>query len=66
MPVDPFFVLILLLAAWPSFAVSRSAGRGWRAGVVFAAFYPAFLILGTVLLISLILLVVPLGLFEID
>jgi hypothetical protein len=44
MKIDPFIVMVLFVAALPTFAISWRSASGWRAGVVFAAFYPALVL----------------------
>lgn len=52
MELDPFVVAILLVAALPTAAVSLRSTTGWRAGVVFAAFYPPLVAVVGVVMIA--------------
>jgi hypothetical protein len=66
MTIDPFFSAILFIASLPTLAISLRSASGWRAGVVFAAFYPAIVILVAITMISAFLLLAPLGVFDLD
>ena len=66
MTIDPFFSAILFIASLPTLAISLRSAGGWRAGVVFAAFYPAIVILVAIMVISAFLLLAPLGVFDLD
>jgi hypothetical protein len=65
-PIDPFLLSIMLVAALPTFAISRNAAGGWRSGVVFAAFYPALLLLVGILMVTAFLLLAWTGLINLD
>lgn len=66
MKLDPFVVAILFLAALPTAAISLRSATGWRAGVVFAAFYPALVVLVGVLMIATFISLAALGLVDLD
>ncbi|WP_045837305.1 hypothetical protein [Hyphomicrobium sp. 99] len=66
MRLDPFVVAILLLAALPTAAISLRSAAGWRAGVVFAAFYPALVLLVGILMIVAFVSLAALGLVDLD
>jgi hypothetical protein len=66
MTIDPFFSAILFIASLPTLAISLRTASGWRAGVVFAAFYPAIVLLVAVMMIATFLLLAPLGVFDLD
>ena len=66
MKIDPFLAAILLVAALPTLAISRHSAGGWRAGVVFAAFYPALVLLVGILMVTAFLLLGWLGLIDLD
>ena len=66
MKLDPFLVAILLVAALPTFAISLRSAPGWRAGVVFAAFYPALVLIVGILMIASFISLAALGLGDLD
>jgi len=66
MTIDPFFSAILFIASLPTLAISLRSASGWRAGVVFAAFYPAIVILVAIMMIAALLVLAPLGVFDLD
>jgi len=66
MKIDPFLATILLVAALPTLAITRQATSGWRAGVVFAAFYPAIVMLVGIVLIMTFLGLAALGVIDLD
>ena len=66
MKLDPFVVAILLLAALPTAAISLKSASGWRAGVVFAAFYPALVMVVGILMIATFLSLASLGVVDLD
>jgi hypothetical protein len=66
MTIDPFFSAILFIASLPTLAISLRTASGWRAGVVFAAFYPAIVLLVAIMMIATFLLLAPLGAFDLD
>jgi hypothetical protein len=66
MKLDPFLVAILLVAALPTFAISLRSATGWRAGVVFAAFYPALVLIVGILMIASFISLAALGLVDLD
>jgi predicted small integral membrane protein len=66
MKLDPFFVAILILAALPTAAISLRSATGWRAGIVFAAFYPALVLLVGILMIGAFISLAALGLVDLD
>ncbi len=66
MKLDPFLVAILLVAALPTAAISLRSATGWRAGVVFAAFYPALVLLVGIVMIAAFISLAALGLIELD
>jgi len=66
MKLDPFVVMILSVAAFPTLVISVRSASGWRAGVVFAAFYPPLvLIVGTLMIVTFITLA-ALGVVDLD
>ncbi|AGK56575.1 hypothetical protein HYPDE_24448 [Hyphomicrobium denitrificans 1NES1] len=66
MKIDPFVVMILFVAALPTVAISMRSASGWRAGVVFAAFYPALVIVVGVLMIATFVTLAAFGLIDLD
>lgn len=66
MRLDPFIVAIFFLAALPTAAISLRSATGWRAGVVFAAFYPALVLLVGILMIVAFISLAALGLVDLD
>ncbi|MBY0559718.1 MULTISPECIES: hypothetical protein [Hyphomicrobium] len=66
MRLDPFIVAIFFLAALPTAAISLRSATGWRAGVVFAAFYPALVLLVGILMIAAFISLAALGLVDLD
>lgn len=66
MKIDPFVVMILFVAALPTFAISWRSASGWRAGVVFAAFYPALVVVVGVLMIATFLTLAAYGIIDLD
>jgi type II secretory pathway component PulF len=66
MRLDPFLSAILFIAALPTVAVSLRSARGWRASLVFAAFYPAFVVLVGIVLIAVFLVLAALGIVDLD
>ena len=66
MKLDPFVVFILFLAALPTAAISMRSATGWRIGVVFAAFYPALVVLVGILMIAAFISLAALGLVDLD
>ncbi len=57
---------ILLVAALPTAAISLRSANGWRAGVVFAAFYPAPVVLVGIVMIASFLSLAALGVVDLD
>ncbi|CAA2137000.1 hypothetical protein [Hyphomicrobium sp. ghe19] len=66
MRLDPFIAAIFFLAALPTAAISLRSATGWRAGVVFAAFYPALVLLVGILMIVAFISLAALGLVDLD
>lgn len=66
MKIDPFVVMILFVAALPTFAISWRSASGWRAGVIFAAFYPALVVVVGVLMIATFLTLAAYGIIDLD
>jgi hypothetical protein len=66
MKIDPFVVMILLVAALPTVAISVRSASGWRAGVVFAAFYPALVVVVGILMIAAFLTLAAFGIIDLD
>ena len=66
MKLDPFLVAILLVAALPTAAISLRSATGWRAGVVFVAFYPALVLLVGIVMIVTFITLASFGLIELD
>jgi hypothetical protein len=66
MRLDPFIVTIFLVAALPTAAISLRSASGWRAGVVFAAFYPALVLLVGILMIAAFISLAAAGLVDLD
>ena len=59
-------VAVLLLSAIPALLIARRSAKGWRAPVVFAAFYPAMLIWVSAFLLALFGALVWLRLIDIE
>ncbi len=66
MKLDPFVVAILLVAAFPTAVISLRSAAGWRAGIVFAAFYPALVGVVGILMIATFISLAALGLVDLD
>lgn len=66
MKLDPFVVAILLVAAFPTALISLRSAAGWRAGIVFAAFYPALVVVVGILMIATFISLAALGLVDLD
>jgi hypothetical protein len=66
MKIDPFVVMILLVAALPTVAISVRSASGWRAGIVFAAFYPALVVVVGILMIATFLTLAAFGIIDLD
>lgn len=66
MKLDPFVIAILLVAALPTAVISLRSATGWRAGVVFAAFYPALVVVIGILMIATFISLAALGLVDLD
>lgn len=66
MNLDPFVVAILLVAALPTAAISLRSTTGWRAGVVFAAFYPALVVVVGIVMIVTFISLAALGVVDLD
>lgn len=66
MKLDPFVVAILLLAALPTAAISLKSATGWRAGVVFAAFYPALVVVVGIVMIATFISLAAAGIVDLD
>ena len=66
MILDPFVIAILLLAALPTAAISVRSASGWRAGVVFAAFYPALVVVVGIIMIVTFISLAALGWVDLD
>jgi hypothetical protein len=66
MKLDPFVVAILLVAVLPTAAISLKSATGWRAGVVFAAFYPALVAVVGVVMIATFISLAALGMVDLD
>lgn len=66
MKIDPYFTAILLVATFPTLAISLRSASGWRAGVVFAAFYPAMVVLVGILMIASFLSLAAFGVIDLD
>lgn len=66
MKIDPYFAAILLVATFPTLAISLRSASGWRAGVVFAAFYPAMVVLVGILMIASFLSLAAFGVIDLD
>jgi hypothetical protein len=64
MLLDPFFIAILSVAAFPTALISFRSAEGWRAGVVFAAFYPALVIVVGIVMIVTAMCLAALGLID--
>jgi hypothetical protein len=65
MKINPFLAAILFVAALPTLAISRTAS-GWRAGVVFAAFYPALVLLVGIVMVMIFLALAAVGIIDLD
>ena len=66
MTIDPFFAAILLVASFPTLAVSLRSASGWRAGVVFAAFYPAMVLIVGILMVVAFFCLAAAGVIDLD
>jgi hypothetical protein len=66
MEFDPYLAAILLVATVPTLAISLRSAGGWRAGVVFAAFYPAIVVLVGIVMIAMFLSLAVFGVIELD
>lgn len=66
MKIDPFIVMVLFVAALPTFAIIWRSASGWRAGVVFAAFYPALVVVVGILMIAGFLTLASYGFIDLD
>lgn len=66
MKIDPFVTLILFVAALPTFAISLRSATGWRAGIVFAVFYPALVVVVGVLMIAMFMTLAAFGYIDLD
>lgn len=66
MKLDPFVVMILSLAALPTLLISVRSASGWRAGVVFAAFYPALVLIVGALMIATFITLASAGIIDLD
>ncbi|ADJ22204.1 hypothetical protein Hden_0382 [Hyphomicrobium denitrificans ATCC 51888] len=66
MKLDPFVATILSLAAFPTFLISVRSASGWRAGVVFAAFYPALVLIVGAFMIATFITLASLGIIDLD
>jgi hypothetical protein len=66
MKADPFVVMILFLAVLPTVAISVRSASGWRAGVVFAAFYPALVMIVGILMIAAFITLAAFGFIDLD
>ncbi len=66
MKLDPFVVAILLVAALPTVAISLKSATGWRAGVVFAAYYPALVVVVGIVMIAVFISLAALGIIDLD
>ncbi|RUO98303.1 hypothetical protein [Hyphomicrobium sp.] len=66
MMLEPFFLAILSVAAFPTALISFRSAAGWRAGVVFAAFYPALVVVVGIVMIATAICLAALGLVDLD
>lgn len=66
MKLDPFVIEILIVAALPTALISLRSATGWRAGVVFVAFYPALVVVVGILMIATFISLAALGLVDLD
>ena len=66
MKIDPYLAAILLVATIPTLAISLRSASGWRGGVVFAAFYPAIVVLVGILMIAGFLSLAAFGAIDLD
>jgi hypothetical protein len=66
MKPDPFVVAILLFAALPALAISVRSATGWRAGLVFAAFYPPLVVVVGIVMIATFISLAALGIVDLD
>jgi len=66
MKIDPFVVMILIVAALPTVAISLRSASGWRAGVVFAAFYPALVAVVGIAMIATFMTLGAFGVVDLD
>jgi hypothetical protein len=66
MKLDPFVVAILFVAAFPTAVISLRSAAGWRAGVVFAAFYPALVVVVGIIMIAAAICLAAAGVVDLD
>jgi hypothetical protein len=66
MKLDPFVIEILIVAALPTAFISLRSATGWRVGIVFAAFYPALVVVVGILMIATFISLAALGLVDLD
>lgn len=66
MKADPFVVMILSLAVLPTLLISVRSASGWRAGVVFAAFYPALVLIVGAFMIATFITLASVGVIDLD
>jgi hypothetical protein len=66
MKLDPFISAILALAAFPTLAISLRSATGWRTGIVFAAFYPALVLIIGIVMIAGFVSLAALGVIDLD
>lgn len=66
MKLDPFVVMILFVAALPTFVISIRSASGWRAGAVFAAFYPAVAAIVGIFMITSFITLAAFGVIDLD
>ncbi len=57
---------LLSLAALPTLLISVRSASGWRAGVVFAAFYPALVLIVGALMIATFITLASAGIIDLD
>ncbi|HML30040.1 MAG TPA: hypothetical protein PKE16_14640 [Hyphomicrobium sp.] len=66
MKLDPFVIAILLVAVLPTTVISLRSASGWRAGVVFVAFYPALVVVVGIVMIAAFISLAALDIVYLD
>ncbi|HVZ03294.1 hypothetical protein [Hyphomicrobium sp.] len=66
MTLDPFVAMVLFVSTLPTLAISMRSASGWRAGVVFAAYYPAVVVLVGIAMIATFMTLAAQGIIDLD